>query len=365
MANRIGWCEETINPVIGCSKVSAGCDHCYAEVMARRLAAMGCRGYSEVVTDGRWNGRTALVESELRKPEQWKAPRRIFVCSMADLFHESVPDEWIDAVFAMAALNEDHTFLILTKRADRMKRYVNEDVLMEGVDRSTGRTVNHWFRSRKTVVEAVAQVTRPGFVLNRWPLDNVQLGVTVENQAAADARIPLLLESCARVRFISVEPMLGPVTLVNAQMRRESSESGVTSSKYNYLTGTRWVFSDEPETWMGLREWDAGLDGVIVGGESGPGARPMYPGWVRQLRDECEKAGRAFYFKGWGEWAPSVDNSCCGQRWGDTGYFKDGRFFNQAGSVLAEDNVGRAYMHRVGKHRSGRLLDGVTHDALV
>lgn len=122
--SKIEWCDETINPIVGCTKVSPACDNCYAEGMAKRLQAMGTRGYHGVVTDkGKWSGKLNFIESELEKPAKWKKPKRIFVGSMTDLFHENVSDEWIDEIMVRVQFEKQHTFIFLTKRTERMKEY--------------------------------------------------------------------------------------------------------------------------------------------------------------------------------------------------------------------------------------------------
>ncbi len=251
--SKIEWTEATWNPIVGCSKISAGCLNCYAERMARRLSKNSKTPQYAGLIDcgGRWTGETRLVESALDQPFRWRKPRRIFVCSMSDLFHPETQDEWIDQVFAVMTFCPQHTFQILTKRADRMLEYFERG-------QALGPDVNYVLHAMKFVC----------------PLPNVHVGVTVENQDAADSRIPLLLQTPAAVRYVSVEPMIGPVDLDE------------------YIKGTRWFASEWP-----MERW---LDWVVAGGESGPNARPMNPDWVRALRDQCVEAGVPFFFKQWG-----------------------------------------------------------------
>ncbi len=211
-STKIEWTEATWNPVTGCSKISPGCAHCYAERLARRLKAMGQPNYA--------NG-FALTTHEhvLEAPLKWKKPQMIFVNSMSDLFHSKVPLAFIKKVFSVMRQGDYHCFQVLTKRARRAARVA------------------------------------PGLP---WP-DNVWMGVTVESADYA-ARIDDLRRIPARVRFLSMEPLLGPMPGLNL----------------------------------------AGIDWVIVGGESGPGARPMHPDWVRDIRGQCAEAGVAFFFKQWG-----------------------------------------------------------------
>ena len=208
----IEWTEATWNPVTGCTKISPGCKHCYAERMSRRLKAMGQANYV--------NGfRVTLQEHMLPLPLKWKKPRRIFVNSMSDLFHRDVPLQYIQQVFDVMRQASWHTFQILTKRAERLAEL-----------------------SPKL----------------RWP-DNVWMGVSVE-RADYLFRIDYLRQTGAKVRFLSLEPLLGPLSDMVLD----------------------------------------GMDWVIAGGESGPGARPMEEGWITDIRDQCHLVGVPFFFKQWG-----------------------------------------------------------------
>lgn len=228
----IEWTEATWNPVVGCRKVSAGCANCYAERMAKRLAAMAeadlqrdrnpgkKEAYLNVINNkGRWSGHVFLDYSSIEVPLSWKAPRVIFVNSMSDLFHQEVPFDFVLAVFDVMNCCQQHTFQILTKRPERARK----------------------FSSRLP-----------------WG-DNIWMGTSVENQEVV-SRAHELNETDAKIKFLSVEPLLGPIPRLP-------------------LTGIDWV---------------------IVGGESGPGARPMNPCWVRQIRDRCRSRGVPFFFKQWG-----------------------------------------------------------------
>ena len=254
---RIEWAEVVWNPVSGCTPISEGCQNCYAKRMATRLK--GRYGYPE---DEPF--KVTLHPEKLKEPLKWKKPRRVFVCSMGDLFHEQVPDEYIAKVWEVMNNASQHTFLVLTKRPQRMKDFLAR---------------LGWYTHDREVNPAEAVLDEGG----KYTLKNVWLGVTAENQQRADERIPILLQIPAAVRFVSIEPMLGPVVI--------------------------------PEEWP---------DWVICGGETGPGARPIHPDWVRSLRDQCQAAGTPFFFKSWGEWAE----------------------------------------HKVGKKKAGRLLDGRTWDEI-
>lgn len=265
--SKIHWTDETINPVVGCSRISTGCQNCYAENMARRLAAMGREQYQHVFQrdwvdyskfTGGWNGHTDFVPSELEKPYKWKKPKTIFITSMGDLFHKSVPFEWIDEVMKMVCMADRHTYIVLTKRPERMKEYFDQ-----------------WGKGNRGELMLAASPAYGGVSGFHVPRPNLVLGVSVEDQQTANERIPVLLQIPAAKRFISLEPMIGPVDLdrLNVPPR-----------------------GDEQWQW---KLWKGGLDGVILGGESGPKARPLDPAWVRLVRDQCAAAGTAFMFKQW------------------------------------------------------------------
>lgn len=277
MATGIPWVDETINPIIGCSKQSTGCAACYAEGMARRLAAMGTEGYKDVVTDGKWNGKTVFVPSALQKAYGWMKPRSIFVGSMGDLFHESVPFEWIDQIMRLAWVKKDHTFIMLTKRAARMHEYFH------GLRQPGNQT-----DTAKRLLENpnYAQDSHGWHMtyLKGGCLPNLVLGVSVENQAVADERIPLLIKTPANRIFISIEPMVGPVVLPGCIECKGAG--GYVGDSMGYCScptcdGSPYLH----------------LDGVILGGESGSSARYLTPKWVRAVRDQCAAAEVPFMFK--------------------------------------------------------------------
>lgn len=260
----------TWNPVTGCDRVSDGCDRCYAMTLARRLKAMGSTKYQkdgDPRTSGPGFG-VSMHASALRLPLTWKKPRRIFVNSMSDLFHKEVSDSFIAQVFAVMAQAPQHQFQILTKRHARMRSLVGD--LLDG--------------GQKLIEAAPDEETAQVLYDAPWPLPNVLLGVSVENQQWADIRIPALMETAAATRFLSCEPLLGPVDL--------SRWLGVEYGE----TAEIWI----PEMFAALNDRvgpASGLHWVIAGAESGRGARPMELDWVRTLRDQCEAAGTAFFFK--------------------------------------------------------------------
>lgn len=253
--SKIEWTDTSWNPTTGCTKVSDGCDNCYAEKITERFHGKG--SFAEV----------KLHEDRLDAPLRWRKPRRVFVNSMSDLFHADVPDEFIARVFAVMAQTPQHSYQILTKRHGRMRSLLNSERFKDQVALLIG--------------EQLSALEWRGADLH-WPRSNVWLGVSVEDQKRADLRIPALLDTPAAVRFLSCEPLLGPVNL-------------------NPL-GYCWCGSGE-DAWLCCARRP---DWVIVGGESGAGARPMHPEWARSLRAQCQSAGVPFFFKQWGGRTPKA-----------------------------------------------------------
>lgn len=355
----IEWTDATWNPTVGCRIVSPGCTNCYAMRETARIERMGGKAgakYAGLTTPSKagpvWNGTIRLAEEALDQPLRWRKPRRIFVNSMSDLFAEELPDEAIDQVFAVMALCPQHTFQVLTKRAERMRDYLSaaQGNIWDAIRRVPGA------RSNRVVMCAGKPViqTAPD-----WPLPNVWLGVSVEDQQRADERIPHLLQTPAAVRFISAEPLLEPVNLRRLIVGRE----GKWTFGYDALTGRRlkwWPDPFDPSNDEGelhiapLKEAGPRINWMIVGGESGPRARPMHPDWVRSLRDQCAAADVPFFFKQWGEWvpaelAPDAGDPCFAVT-------PDGRHIRQEHARGDEHLI-----CRVGKKAAGALLDGREH----
>ena len=343
-----GYTPETWNLQAGCSKVSSGCDNCYALRMAIRLAhnpgitPAAREAYRKAIErkpndKWGWSGRVTVIEERLEKPLRWRKPRAIFVCSMSDLFHEDVPDEVIDRVFAVAALCPQHIFILLTKRAERMAEYTIGLQTVEGAKR---------FEDQRS-----DPMTLHRYALGN-PLPNVWAGVSIENDDYA-WRIGELLRTLAAVRFVSIEPMLGPVDL------RPWLHS------YTRTPGEGW-----PTPWCDAIN-RRGQFWPIVGGESGPGARPMHPDWARKVRDDCAAVDVPFHFKQWGEWW------YCRDAYDDhsaTAYVcSTGKPPHIVGTSKPAWNVWRhehqscggihCPMYRVGRKAAGHLLDGVAHHA--
>jgi protein gp37 len=305
--SKIEWTDKTWNPVRGCAIVSPGCRNCYAMRQAHRQSGPG--GNYEGLTEGSkrgpvWTGSVRTVEELLDAPLRWKKPSMIFVNSMSDLFHDDVPDDFIVQVFDViresfngysartGKLCATHTFQILTKRAARMQ-YFMERLVFDG-----------------------ERVTLGGKGLLLGPaLKNVWLGVSVEDQDHAIARMPYLLNTPVAVRWLSIEPMLGPIDF--------------------YAVSDAW-FAKGYTPWRNAPIL-TDIDWVVVGGESGYNARPMHPTWARSLREQCSIGGVPFFFKQWGEYFPGMNDGT--QPPGDPSFRK------------------------VGKKAAGRHLDGRTHDA--
>ncbi|MEV2259142.1 phage Gp37/Gp68 family protein [Streptomyces anulatus] len=272
----IEWTEQTWNPTTGCDRVSPGCDNCYALTMAKRLKGMGSAKYQ---TDGdpRTSGPGfgfAMHADTIREPLRWKKPRKVFVNSMSDLFHASNSDANLHLVFGVMAATPQHTYQILTKRHGRMRSLLNDPQFA------------HMARHRAEQVYG-----RPAEAAWTWPLPNVHLGVSVEDQKRADLRIPALLDTPAAVRFLSCEPLLGPVRLF-----------GTDHSQHARDWDGDWICLDcstdeKTVPWRTTEPAQLGIDWLIVGGESGPGARPFQPDWATALIEDSRAAGAAPFVK--------------------------------------------------------------------
>lgn len=353
----ISWTDQTWSPIRGCSRVSQACVHCYAERVAARFSGPGqpYEGLARMTPAGpRWTGKVQLVEEHLLDPLRWKRPRRIFVNSMSDLFHEALNDEQIDVVFAVMAMAPEHTFQVLTKRPERMLAYLS------GI-----KTVGRRFlinSAIERVFESKQLATGKSFprFCEQWPLPNVWLGVSVEDQATADVRIPLLLQTPAAVRWVSAEPLLGPVDLHDYLAESVCGNCGYMGKESDWESDPDGGTAHCPKCDSNSSELDPEygdpIDWVVAGGESGPGARPMHPDWARSLRDQCRAAGVAYFFKQWGEWAPGCvvgDN----RRYATKQLDGDGVWFDCADDWATERDGGEI-LYRVGKRAAGDLLDG-------
>lgn len=334
MAERsnIEWCDSTFNPWIGCTKISPACDHCYAERdfdLRRHVVQWGAgqarkrTGADNWKKPGRWNtagaagrfrecgncgwrGEIDTAEIDYHCPTckafepLMHARRRVFCASLADVFDNEVPAAWRQDLFALIEATPNLDWLLLTKRIGNAEKMIHD--------------------ARLSLVGSTRLII-PDVLPNIW------IGATICNQAEADRDIPKLLSTPAAMRFVSIEPMLGPVDLTDIVVRHGGGTEDHFSALYD-------ADDDEADT-------ASYIDWVICGGESGPHARPMHPQWARDLRDQCAAAGVPFMFKQWGEYAPGTEG------------------FASNGDVLHEQGV---WSVRVGKKAAGRLLDGRTHD---
>lgn len=371
-----GFKGETWNPIVGCSVASKGCTNCYAMKMAgTRLKHTGLyEGLTDSTKAGPvFNGNVRLNEKALYAPLSCKKPRCFFVNSMGDLFHEAVRIEWLEKVFAVMAMTPQHRYLILTKRAGRMREYCNPTarrrlevaraVMDYHVERECKGLTNDNF-DQLMPVESVGAVDCPDNIyLKFWPLPNVALGVSVESQDLAEERILELLNTHAEMRFLSAEPLLGTLNLTRFNLTE------YIEAIYEHTFDRRF----SPECYQnaltglvtGMDEYQNKLDWVIAGGESGAKARPSHPEWFRELRAQCQVAGVSFFFKQWGEFKPGSDFKSDGRSWAVAW---DGR------TVLPPANAGDfpkdasghdrwSAVRKVGKSAAGNLLDGEVHQA--
>lgn len=270
----IEWTDSTWNPVTGCSKVSEGCRNCYAEALSLRFGR-SAKPWSAAFADEN----VVLHESRLSYPLRWREPRRIFVNSMSDLFHENIPDSFVARIFRVMGQASHHTYQVLTKRPVRMQSLLSR-----------------WAEPYAVRLHDEADVA------SAWPLPHVWLGVSVEDQRAAAERIPLLLRTPAAVRFLSCEPLLAPVNLCLAAGAASTHTHGVACAEI--LQDLHWV---------------------IVGGESGPRHRSIDLDWARGLRDQCQHAGVPFFFKQVGGRTPKAG-----------GRALDGRTWDEMPAVVAD-----------------------------
>ncbi|MGD9883955.1 MAG: DUF5131 family protein [Reyranella sp.] len=287
MGTNIEWTNETWNPTTGCDRISPGCANCYALTLAKRLKAMGQARYQK--DGGRASGPgfgLTLHEDALTKPLHWKTPRRVFVNSMSDLFHEDVPFSFVDRVFAVMLATHQHTYQVLTKRPERMREYMTKS--LPGSRWLDIARYHGWYKS-------------PIEAFMARPLPNVWLGVTVENQHFADERIPLLLDTPAAVRFISAEPLLGAVEIGRWLPGYVGCTCvcgcQVSTSTPGLCTTCMVRMGRGHDCGTNFDEPDGRLDWVIVGGESGPRHRPFDPDWARSIVAQCADAGVACFVK--------------------------------------------------------------------
>jgi protein gp37 len=354
-----------------CEHVSEGCRNCYAEGMNSWRGT----GLDYLPTHRQEGGpvRVFLDERALALPLRWKAPRTIFVCSMTDLYGAWHSNADIDRVFGVMALSPQHTFIVLTKRPERMREYLTDADGKARVGAIAG------FGASAARIPG-RRDHAPGVM--EWPLPNVWLGVSVENQPTANERVPLLLDTPAAVRLVSYEPALGAVefgkwlawggSIICPRCGERHLDEGEWENRLHRThqcqhCAHEWRTADF-HTFGVAEGFHPPLNWIICGGESGPGARPMHPAWARSVRDQCAKAGVSFFFKQWGAWAPHQPVAG-GDLAGDvrrgvveivhpSGESITEIFKRTGGSTIP----GSRYMKRVGKRAAGRLLAGREHN---
>ncbi len=309
----IEWTDFTWNPVTGCNKVSQGCKNCYAETLATRF--WGKRKFTDVI----------MHEDRLNEPakntKKW-AGKKVFVCSMSDLFHESVTFEFIVNVWRCFADHPQTTFQLLTKRPERALEFMKWAAPV--------------FFNDKLQSKARAMGNQ-----TYLPLPNIWIGTSCEDQATANERIPLLLQIPAAVRFLSCEPLLGPI-----DFHFQSN-----CMDYNHADFGCPGIDDHKLHW------------IIAGGESGHGARPMHPAWVRLLRDQCAHANVPFFFKQWGEYVPIEFNENLSGFTTPANNSDDSLLDGVPYSKVVHSETGLVDFVKIGKSKSGALLDGIEHRA--
>ena len=398
-----GFKGESWNPIVGCSVLTKGCTNCYAMKQAARIIAMtkGETHYRGLVktVNGKpvWTGSIRAAPDRVwEAPLRAKKPRCYFVNSMGDVFYETVPDEWIDRLFAIMALSPQHRFLILTKRPERMREYLARPGVMvriglEALGVVLGEMARHPSSKIGSGVLIKGSDINPGGLVH-WPLPNVWLGVSVEDQVTADARIPDLLSTPAAKRFVSAEPLLGEINLsvlsvADPTVVAAYHRGGGDSDSALWLNALSGDYADEDDVCndevLGRADGLSPLDWIIAGGESGPDARPLHPDWARSLRDQCASATVPFFFKQWGEWLPwshfnsteindEADNakssrypaavwgSRCGAGVAKWNHYDAG---DTPWMVVDEWHHECEWVGRVGKKAADHLLDGWIHHA--
>lgn len=294
----IAWTGRTWNPIVGCTKVTAGCDRCYAIVTATRMSEHPA--YAGTAADGEWTGKINLLPDRLEQPLHWTKPSSVFVNAQSDLFHKDVPDFFVAEVFGTMAVSPQHTFQVLTKRSARMRTLLTKagdgvEPSFEAMVRNAGFNLLNRVRSeRRTSIKATARLADEV----PWPLPNVHLGVTVENEATL-WRVSDLVRTPAARRFISAEPLLSALELPRfcaCGCMKPYAEAVASAGANPGFLNTFQAEASVPAT--------LGVDQVIVGGESGAGARLMEADWARSIRDQCAAHDVPFFMKQMGSaWA--------------------------------------------------------------
>lgn len=368
----IEWTDATAQVASGCDPISEGCKFCYsAHLAGTRLKHLPrTEGLTRRTADGRFvfNGTVRFHDDQVEKMLTWRAPKnlgrrpRVFVADRSDLFHDKITDAQRDKVFAAMALRPDVDWLLLTKRSGLMREYLDADDRDYAIGSALGDMLDGpwiWNEGKKfrPAIEALisASLGEPAkdgeYPVDLLPLPNVHVGVSTEDQQRANERIPDLLATPAAVRFISAEPLLSGIDLTNIKLPNGDVLNALTGEIHDRRSGC--IVSET-----------SGLDGAIVGGESGSGARLMHPDWPRALHDQCAAAGVPFFFKQWGAWGPVAVEAD-----GTYEYDSEVRLVSPAGHSVDHADIDRCdfpdnslLMERRGKARAGRLLDGVEHN---
>lgn len=340
----------TWNIVSGCTKLSPECKFCYVDRDWHRLIhlpAYAGRDFTDI----------ACHPERLDQPLRWQRPRRIFVCSTSDLFHEAVPDAFLDQAFGVMSLCPQHTFLILTKRAKRMRQYLaapgRREAIAKAAAQFQARHPLDWVRADGSEAgERGGDPDENSAWIPRWPLPNVQVGVTAGTEGSVNEHIGHLVLTPAAKRWISMEPLLEAVDL----------------SSIPWPEGYPVPADDIGDGFDALRHETLHVDGIVVGGESGPGARPMHPRWARDLRDQCQQAKVPFFFKQHGEWTAIDPLDWDGKSQllflhaDSQSYVPDGQRLPKM--LLDDQDSAWACMARLGRNKTGDRLDGREHREL-
>lgn len=382
----IEWADLVFNPFRGCLKVSEGCKNCYAITTAHQLntrfknagneaarkVAAKYEGLTKVLTNGEknWTGEVQVDYDTMMQPFKWKKGKRIFVNSMSDVFYEKISVADIAILFAVMFLTPQHTYMILTKRPERMNEVLNSEEFTRNVnfvvsnmkiDLLKQKDVKGWLETTKEILLSNELLPHCKNICS-FPFKNIWLGVSVENQATANERIPLLLSTPAHIRFLSMEPLLGEVDLTEFY-----NENGYHQ---NFLTGQWFTKCNHEEVFpvkYGILNEQNKLDWVIVGGESGSKARPMNPRWVEKIQQDCEKANVPFFFKQWGEWIGLNNKNKYVPNLAESTFYYETMEEDELAVYEVKLNNIRRNLHmfpddemvlRVGKHKAGRLLNG-------
>lgn len=362
-ASKIQWTNRSDwNPIRGCTRASPGCggpgDHggCYAEAMAGRFSDPGQWGHTyarRTPKGGRWTGKVELIPERLTLPLRWKKPlpgqNRVFPSSTSDIFHESLSDADIDQIFAVMALAPDWDFQVLTKRSVLMRRYMTDPatpgrIARVIVDMLIAKQIR--FDEQTWPVISEGDLQDPSDIRICWPLPNVWLGVSAEDQPHWDQRVANLEATPAARRFVSIEPMLGPIVMSLGTVHHHPEYERDNPALAQLIRAARLHIDPR------LIDW------IICGGESGPNARPMHPAWVRSLLYQCQLAGVPFFFKQWGEWIGLGVRE--GRPDDATGFWPtDAKSCIRLAPDGTRSDTGFP-LQRVGRAKAGNLLDGQT-----